>query len=159
MIHIFSIPSTERERGGRCEGVGKKVSDATPTRRARERAGERRKEAGRVRVRVSPCVAWPHILRSSQGGSGEGRRMGTNTVLSCSQLITFPPVPSHLSRPAFAGKKRSSLKDTRGPFPGTPGKPRPAPYPLHFAPRAARSWLSRKKFRERERLPAFGWRE
>lgn len=110
--------------------------------------GTLRGDIGGAFVCVCPRVAWPHILRSSQGGSGEGRRMGTNTVLSCSQLITFPSVPSHLSRLAFAGKKRSSLEDTRGPFPGTPER-RPAAYPLGFAPRANPFEFERARERER----------
>lgn len=130
-----------------------------------------RRYAAEARIRGHACaypclqVAWPHIFRSSQGGSGEGQRMGTNTVLSCSQLITFPwPAPPSLSSsPAFAGKKRSLLKDTRGPF-GTPGRrsqtrswPTPCPARACSLPtiRVSSTWKPRIIGRERRR-PNFG---
>lgn len=125
-----------------------------------------RRYAAEARIRGHACaypclqVAWPHIFRSSQGGSGEGQRMGTNTVLSCSQLITFPwPAPPSLSSsPAFAGKKRSLLKDTRGPF-GTPGRrsqtrswPTPCPARACSLPtiRVSSTWKPRILGRERQ---------
>lgn len=59
---------------------------------------------------VRQGVAWPHILRGNQGGSGRRTAMGTNTVLSCSQLITFLQGSSSFSlRSAASSSRRRDL--------------------------------------------------
>lgn len=66
----------------------------------------------RAHAHARTRVAWPHILRRSQGGSGRRtERMGTNTVLSCSQLITLLRGLLRVSPPAGScAKKRSRLR-------------------------------------------------